>query len=59
MTNVQDMNIEQLKAMAYDELTKLKIAQNNLEVLNQLIQNKVKENTKIESVKEIVKENKK
>lgn len=35
-----DLNIVQLKAIAYDEIIKLNIAQNNLRVLNQELSNR-------------------
>lgn len=33
--NLSDLNIHQLKALAYDEVVKLNISNNNLRVLNQ------------------------
>jgi hypothetical protein len=41
-----EYTIEQLKAMAYDEMVKLEISQNNLRNINQAIQAKVKEEKK-------------
>ena len=35
-----DLNIVQLKAIAYDEIVKLNISQNNLRVLNQELSNR-------------------
>lgn len=35
--NIKEMNIQELKAMAYDETVKLEIAKQNLAVLNQEI----------------------
>lgn len=35
-----DLNIVQLKAIAYDEIIKLNVAQNNLRVLNQELSNR-------------------
>ena len=35
-----DLNIVQLKAIAYDEIIKLNISQNNLRVLNQELSNR-------------------
>ena len=33
--NVSELNINELKALAYDELVKINVANNNLRVLNQ------------------------
>jgi len=33
--NLSDLNIHQLKALAYDEVVKINVANNNLRVLNQ------------------------
>ena len=38
-----DLNIVQLKAIAYDEIIKLNVSQNNLRVLNQEINNHVQQ----------------
>lgn len=35
-----DLNIVQLKAIAYDEIIKLNVSQNNLRVLNQELSNR-------------------
>jgi len=35
-----DLNIVQLKAIAYDEIVKLNVSQNNLRVLNQELSNR-------------------
>ena len=35
-----DLNIVQLKAVAYDEIIKLNVSQNNLRVLNQELSNR-------------------
>ena len=35
-----DLNIVQLKAVAYDEIVKLNVSQNNLRVLNQELSNR-------------------
>ena len=35
-----DLNIVQLKAIAYDEIVKLNVSQNNLRVLNQDLSNR-------------------
>ncbi len=35
-----ELNIVQLKAIAYDEIIKLNVAQNNLRVLNQELSNR-------------------
>lgn len=37
---LQDLNIVQLKAIAYDEIVKLNIAQSNLQVLNRELANR-------------------
>ena len=52
--NIEQMSIEQLKAMAYDELSKVEIGRQNLQVLNQAIANKQSEQTK-ETKKEVKK----
>jgi hypothetical protein len=39
--------LEQLKAMAYDELVKLEITQANIRQINQAIQAKIKEAEKV------------
>jgi len=46
-----DMSIEQLKSMAYDEIAKVNIAQQNLQTLNQLIQKKQED--RINSVQKV------
>lgn len=35
-----DLNVVQLKAIAYDEIVKLNVSQNNLRVLNQELSNR-------------------
>lgn len=46
--DLTQLTVEQLKVMAYDELTKLDIAQNNLKVLNQEIAKRMQETPKAE-----------
>ena len=38
-----DLNIVQLKSIAYDEIIKLNVSQNNLRVVNQEINNRVQQ----------------
>jgi hypothetical protein len=40
---LEQFTSEQLKAMAYDEMAKLEVAQNNLRILNQEIAKRVQE----------------
>jgi hypothetical protein len=37
---LSDLNLVQLKAIAYDEIIKLNVSQNNLRVLNQELSNR-------------------
>jgi len=37
---LSDLNLVQLKAIAYDEIVKLNVSQNNLRVLNQELSNR-------------------
>ena len=39
-TNLSDLNIHELKALAYDELAKINVHNNNLRILNQELSNR-------------------
>ena len=41
--NINEMSVEQLKALAYDELAKLEQAQQNIRILNLEIQKRVED----------------
>lgn len=40
--NLEELSIEQLKAMAYDQLVALQVAQNNIRIIEDMIQKKVR-----------------
>jgi hypothetical protein len=43
MIDISDKTIQELKALAYDEIVKLENAQSNLKLINELIAKKQKE----------------
>ncbi len=40
--NLEELSIEQLKAMVYDQLAALQVAQNNIRIIEDMIQKKVR-----------------
>lgn len=43
MMNVNELSLEQLKALAYDQLVAIQVAQNNLRIIEEAISKQVQE----------------